>query len=184
MGNGAGFIVVGPPAAGKSTAARLLASGAARGTHVPVDDLREMVVSGLVLPGPSWTPTLAEQVTAAREVALRALASYSQRGYTVVIDDFVDPLGLREYDDVVGAGEVTAVVLRPDLEVAIARARQRETTAEGAAYIVEGVRTVFSLLDEALPRLVDVGWQVLDNTVLDPTRTVARIRDLTGRSVS
>lgn len=182
MGDGAGFLVVGPPAVGKSTVARLLAGTASRGVHVPVDDLREMVVAGLLLPRPEWTPELAEQVTAAREVACAALSSYATRGWTVVIDDFVDPLGLREYDDVVASGTVTAVVLRPDLDTAVARARQRETTEEGATYIIDGVRSIFGLLDQTLPRLLDAGWHVVDNTELDPEATAARIRGLATRS--
>jgi hypothetical protein len=178
MGSGAAYVVAGPPAVGKSTVARLLAGAATRGVHVPVDDLREMVVSGLVLPSPDWPAVLADQVAAAREVALTALTAYAVRGYTVVIDDFVDPAGLREYDDVVGSGAVTAVVLRPDPEAAIGRARQREVTAEGAAYITEGVRMVSALLEDLLPRLTTVGWHVVDNTDLDPGQTAARIRAL------
>lgn len=178
MGSGAAYVVAGPPAVGKSTVARLLAGAATRGVHVPVDDLREMVVSGLVLPSPDWPPVLADQVAAAREVALTALTAYAGRGYAVVIDDFVDPAGLREYDDVVGSGAVTAVVLRPDPDAAIRRAHQREATAEGAAYITEGVRMVFSLLEDLIPRLTTVGWHVVDNTDLDPEQTAARIRAL------
>ena len=138
------YVVVGPPAAGKSTVARLLAGACERGVHVPVDDLREMVVSGLVLPSPDWSPALVEQVTAARRVALSALAFYNTAGFTVVLDDFVDPPGLREYDGAIGSGLATGVLLRPDPEVAVARARQREATPEGAAYITEGVRLVYS----------------------------------------
>ncbi|GAA2134787.1 AAA family ATPase [Nocardioides bigeumensis] len=174
----ASYVVVGPPAAGKSTVARLLAGSADRGVHVPVDDLRTMVVSGLVLPNPDWSPALVGQVTAARRVALAALAFYRTDGFRVVIDDFVDPPGLREYDGAISGGLATGVVLRPDPEVAVARARHRETTPEGAAYITEGVRLVFSVLDDLLPRLTSIGWQVVDNTDLDPEQTAAAIQAL------
>jgi hypothetical protein len=170
------YVVVGPPAAGKSTVARLLAAGAEQGVHVPVDDLRELVVSGLVLPGPDWSDALVAQVRAARTVALSALATYHDLGFTVVLDDFVDPPGLQEYDDVVRSGRAVGVLLRPDLGVALARVRQRETSAEGAAYISDGVRLVFSVLDDLLPRLTALGWHVVDNTDLDPEQTADAIR--------
>lgn len=175
---GEAFVVVGPPAVGKSTTARLLASAATTGVHVPVDALRELVVSGLVLPGADHSEALVEQVRAARQVALAALSTYADLGFTVVLDDFLDPTGLLEYDDVVRSRAATGVVLRPDREVAMARARQRETTPEGAAYICMGIDVVFSCLDEVLPRLIDLGWLVLDNTDLDPTATVAAILEL------
>ena len=34
--------------------ARALAAHFEKSLHIPVDDLREMVVSGLALPGPTW----------------------------------------------------------------------------------------------------------------------------------
>lgn len=170
--------MVGPPAVGKSTAARLLASAAGSGVHVPVDDLRELVVSGRELPGAEFSEALVAQFGAARRVALAALSAYTDLGFTVVLDDALDPLGLREYDEVVGSGAATGVVIRPDKDVAIARALQRETRPEGAAYICLGIDIVYAFLDDVLPRLLGLGWQVLDNTDLGPAQTAAAIHDL------
>ena len=39
-------LILGMPAAGKSTVARALMARFARGLHLPVDDLRNIVVSG------------------------------------------------------------------------------------------------------------------------------------------
>lgn len=111
-------------------------------------------------------------------MALAALTTYTELGFTVVLDDFLDPISLLEYDDVVRSCAATGVVLHPDREVAIARARQRETTPEGAAYICMGIEVVFSCLDEILTRLTDLGWQVLDNTDPDPAEIVAAMLDL------
>ena len=63
------FLVVGPPAVGKSTTSRSLAAHFPQSIHVPVDDLRDMVVSGLVLPGQDWSAELALQVNLARQSA-------------------------------------------------------------------------------------------------------------------
>ena len=44
------FVIVGPPAVGKSTTSKALAARFPKSLHIPVDDVRTMVVSGLVLP--------------------------------------------------------------------------------------------------------------------------------------
>ena len=56
------YLIAGSPASGKSTLARLLAQRAAKGLHIPVDDLRTMVHGGVVHPGPVWSKELVEQL--------------------------------------------------------------------------------------------------------------------------
>ena len=90
------FILVGPPAAGKSTTSQALASKFNRSIHIPVDDIRDMVVSGLVLPGLEWSPELVRQISLARESAIHMARTYQRAGFVAVIDDFIDPNQLRE----------------------------------------------------------------------------------------
>ena len=116
-------------------------------------------------------------MTAARAVALSALAFYTALGFTVVLDDFVDPLGLREYDGAIGSHPATGVCCDPT-RGRRRRARRRESTPEGAAYISRGRPLVYSVLDDLLPRLTDLGWHVVDNTELYPAATAAAIRAL------
>ena len=47
------YLVVGPPAVGKSTTSGALAARFPKSLHIPVDDFRNMVVSGIELPGAS-----------------------------------------------------------------------------------------------------------------------------------
>ncbi len=91
------FLIVGGPAVGKSTASRALAGTFPRGVHIPVDNLRDMVVSGQALPGPEWPDELVLQIRLARETAVGMALRYATEGFTVVIDDFIDPNGLVEY---------------------------------------------------------------------------------------
>lgn len=64
------YLVVGPPAVGKSTTSRALAARFPRSVHIPVDDLRHMVVAGLALPVAEWSDELTRQVTLARNAAI------------------------------------------------------------------------------------------------------------------
>jgi len=54
------FLVIGSPAVGKSTTSRALAARFHKSVHIPVDNVRDMVVSGLRLPSPVWSDDLVE----------------------------------------------------------------------------------------------------------------------------
>jgi adenylate kinase family enzyme len=55
------FLILGSPAAGKSTVSKALLQRFERGFHIPVDDFRHMVVSGLSDMNIELTPPLLEQ---------------------------------------------------------------------------------------------------------------------------
>jgi hypothetical protein len=59
----------------------------ARGVHLPVDDLREMVVSGIAHPVPTWTEETTRQFGLARGNAVLMARRYSSVGFAVAIDD-------------------------------------------------------------------------------------------------
>lgn len=61
------FLITGAPAVGKTTTGRALASRFDKSLHIPVDDVRGMVVSGVRHPGREWSAGLVEQLSAARE---------------------------------------------------------------------------------------------------------------------
>ena len=82
------YLIIGPPAVGKSTTSRALAGRFPRSIHIPVDDLRNMVVNGLALPAAEWGDELSRQVALARNAVIAMALAYRQAGFTVVIDDF------------------------------------------------------------------------------------------------
>jgi chloramphenicol 3-O-phosphotransferase len=173
------FLLVGAPAVGKSTVSRALARHFGRGVHIPVDDLRNMVVSGFIPPNPDWNTGLVEQVGLARRSAIAMAARYADAGFAVVIDDFWDPPGLIEYQELPGGRRLHRVLLRPPREVALERNLGRHGDDPVRLYLDGGIELVYGLY-AAAEQLEREGWFVLDNTELPPDDAVARILARTG----
>jgi predicted kinase len=168
------YLIVGPPAAGKSTTAHALAAAFDRSVHLPVDDLRHQVVGGLALPAPEWTEEIARQVTLGRQAALRVAEVYAGAGYTVVIDDFYDPLGMREYRDLLARPDSHGILLLPT-EPETRRRNAARNGGEPEPYIEQAISHSYAILDAIVDRLPGEGWLVLDTTDLDVPGTVRAI---------
>ena len=170
------FLLVGAPAVGKSTTARALATQFQRSVHIPVDDIRDMVVSGLLLPGPEWSEGLIEQVTLARASVTQMALNYSKAGFAVVIDDFWDSHSqLKEYDLLFQEANFYKVLLFPNQQTAEERNIKRAGPGEGNQYIAEGIRTVYEQLWKDFPNRERQGWLVVDTTEKNVEETVAHI---------
>jgi predicted kinase len=171
-------LVVGPPGVGKSTTARAVCARHVRSVHVPVDDVRTRVLTGYVPPGPVWTASLVEQVRLARESALDSAHRYAAAGFAVVLDDFVDPLLLREFDQLQGWPGVRRVVLLPTRDEARRRCAGRETDPVLRRYVEEGIDAVYELLGTAAASLVSRGYHFLDTSGLTVEATVDAVLDV------
>ena len=169
------FLVVGAPAVGKSTVSRALAQRFEHSVHIPVDDLRDMVAAGRILPSPDWSPGLVEQIGLARRSAIAMAARYADAGFAVVLDDFWDPPGLLEYRELPDDRPLHRVLLRPPREVALERNYGRHGEDPVRPYLDEGIELVYSLYDAAREQLEREGWLVLDNADLSPDEAAARI---------
>lgn len=175
-------LIVGAPASGKSTASRALAAKFPKSIAICVDDLREMVVSGLALPAAEWSDPLVEQLRLARSSAVAMAKTYHAAGYAVVIDDFYDPFTqMSEYDALLGSGALTRVVLYPDPQKAHAQNRKRSGSGQSPDYLDEGIRIVYAELNKAIGGLVRSGWIVLDTTNDTVEDTAARLEVLVSR---
>ena len=174
------FLVVGPPAVGKTTTSRALAGRFARAVHIPVDDIRHLVVSGLALPADDWTDDLSRQITLARGVALRMAEDYAAAGFTVVVDDFPDPRLLAEYGDLAGRPRTHRVLLLPPMAVALRRNRERSGDGPAGAYIEGALPLAYAVVQPHADRLRAEGWIVLDTTELGVEETVDEILARTG----
>ena len=173
------YVLAGPPAVGKSTTAHALAATFELSVHVPVDDLRHLVVGGLALPAPGWTDGIARQVALGREAALRVTGTYRAAGYAVVLDDFYDPLGMREYRGLLAGPDVHGIVLLP----AEAEARRRGATRSAGALepaVEMAIGHGYAILRPLADRLATEGWLVLDTSALDVESTVWTIRAATA----
>jgi len=171
------FLLAGPPAVGKSTTARALAAHFEKSIHIPVDDLRDMVVSGLALPGGAWDEKLVEQLLLARESAAYMALAYRQAGFTVAIDDFWDPTSrLQEYSRLFEEPDVHKILLLPSQRAAEARNRKRD----GSAYIADGIRLVYENLADQSVALRAEGWLIVDTTDKNVEATVEYIMEQVG----
>ena len=169
------FLMVGAPAVGKSTTGRVLAAKFPKSIHIKVDDVRDMVVSGLVYPG-HWTPALIEQLSVARESATAMARIYHNAGFAVIIDDFYDPQSnLTEYQALQNEFLVHKILLYPNEGAALERNLKRSGPGEVSEYIANGVRAVYDYLRTAITELKNQGWIVLDTTIQDPEATATQI---------
>ncbi len=168
-------LIVGPPAVGKSTTSRALAQRFELSIHIPVDDLRDMVVRGKLLPGPVWSDALAQQVTLARTAAIQMALAYHAAGFAVVMDDFWDYDHREDYAALVGHPDFQRVVLLPKRAVAHQRNLARSGDTPDRYYIDEGIAIVYDRLEKALPTLAAEGWRVVNTSVLTPDEVVASI---------
>lgn len=166
------FLIVGPPAVGKSTTSRALAARFARSIHIGVDDLRDMVVSGLVLPSATWSDELAQQINFARGTAVHMALKYREAGFAVVIDDFWDPNHPTDYQALLNQTNIRKIVLYPAQAEAHRRNLQRSGDSPARGYIDEGIRIVYQQLNPILAQLAEAGWQIVDTTALDVEETV------------
>lgn len=176
------FMLVGPPAVGKSTTSRALAAHFPKGVHIPVDDLREMVVSGKLLPGAEWSSELAQQISLARASAAHMALRYHAAGFAVVIDDFWDANHAADYSALLAHPRAHKIILYPEQSEAHLRNLQRAGESAGRAYIDEGIRIVYRQLAAELPTLAQSGWLVVDSTALDIAGVVSAVLQQTGVS--
>jgi predicted kinase len=118
-------IVSGPPGAGKSTIARLLAQRYARAVHLHTDDFWDAVVAGRIAP---YLPEADAQNHTVVRAAAAAARGYAAGGYTVVVDGVVGAWMLAHYRDACALEphvDIQYVVLRPDKATTVARALSR-----------------------------------------------------------
>lgn len=174
------FLIAGAPGVGKSTVSKALAGRFAKSIHIPVDDIRSMVVSGIQQPSSQWGAGLIEQLEAARASVCAMALRYRSVGFTITVDDFWDPNSLlAEYQELLATPQSYKILLYPSRETAMARNVARYGPGEKTDYLAVGIRIVYDDLHTAADKLKEQGWMIVDSTDQIVDETVAEILERT-----
>ncbi|MFZ2114006.1 MAG: AAA family ATPase [Solirubrobacteraceae bacterium] len=133
------LILTGPPGAGKTATARLLAAGFERAVHLESDLFFHFISAGYVEP---WKPESHEQNTIVMRIAAAAAAGYADAGYFTIVDGIISPRWFFEpmRAALEEAGHAVAyAVLRAPLAVCTSRAASREIGRIADISVVEHV---------------------------------------------
>ncbi|MEV0685179.1 AAA family ATPase [Nocardia sp. NPDC050378] len=165
------IIVTGPPAAGKTTVARLLAGTAVVPTvHLETDLFYRSIGAGFVLP---FLPEAQRQNEVVVEAIVAAVEVYTRGGYDVVVDGIVGPWFLPQFRTLANdhGRTVSYVVLRPDLATALDRAKERVGEELKDQDAITGLHRAFADLG-------DLEQNVLDTEGLNPEQTAVELRSV------
>jgi len=155
-------IIAGPPGAGKTTVAALIAETATRPTvHLHTDTFHTWIRTGFVLP---YLPEAVRQNEVVNAVTAEAARGYAHGGYDVLLDGVLGPWALPPYR---AAGPFTYVVLRPTLATTLSRATERTGRALKAEDAIRGLHGAFTDLGELEPCAVDSTGQTVEETAAE-----------------
>jgi adenylylsulfate kinase-like enzyme len=170
------FLITGTPGSGKSSVARALLQRFEFGLHLPVDDLREFVVSGIAHPVPTLTEETGRQFRLAREGAASTAKLYATNGFAVVIDDVISSDDVSSlFEPAFGEFDFHKIYLQPRLEVALERSRTRTHKNFDPSFLEEPIRQIHAWMSaQELPN----DWLKLDSSDLSLEQTVDAILEL------
>lgn len=130
------LVVTGPPGAGKSTVASMLAERVVPSVVVRGDDFFAHLHEGAIDP---WLPEADEQNRVVLAAAAAATGRFVDGGYPTIFDGVVGPWHLRSFVRAAGVRSLDYVVLLPPLDAVLDRVATRTghgfTDAEAAAHM-------------------------------------------------
>ena len=160
------FVISGVSAAGKSTVARLLARGFERGVCVPGDEIRAMMVSGLVDMRPGAEEEALRHLTLRYAGALAVADVFLKGGFDVVVEDVIIGPILRDFLALVPVPEFHLVFLDPDAAAIERRDRERNKFAYGPGrWSVDGLQAILREETDRIGLWLDTTGHSAEQTV-------------------
>jgi predicted kinase len=167
-------IISGPPGAGKTTVARVVAARFERSVCLESDWFWTTVVSGFI---PPWLPEADPQNRVIVRSFVAAAAAMAEGGYAVVLDGIVGPWNLDIVMDQFGPTRTRPhyLVLRPARQTALSRATSRtgEERIQGHPALTDEGPILH--MWEQFSDLGEYEDRVIDNTDLDPEQTASLV---------
>ncbi|MDX2837364.1 AAA family ATPase [Streptomyces scabiei] len=161
------IVLTGPPGAGKSTVAQLLADHLTPSVHLHSDDFWRSIKRGWIAP---YLPEAHEQNQVVLQVLVSAAFGYAEGGYQVICDGIVGPWFIDFFR--VTAREralpLSYVILRPDKHTTLERATSRAGDALTDPEPIRSLHGQFS-------NLAAYEAHVLDSTTLTSEATADSI---------
>ena len=117
------LVVTGPPGAGKSTVAGILADRAEASVLVAGDEFFGFLVRGAIQP---WLPASKEQNEVVTQAAAAAAGRYAAGGFETVYDGVVGPWFLPTFAAATGLDHLDYVILIPPVEQCVERVATRQ----------------------------------------------------------
>ncbi|HYZ22593.1 MAG TPA: AAA family ATPase [Rhodopila sp.] len=138
------LVLTGPPGAGKTTTADALArmAGSPK-VHLHADDFWHVIKHGGVAP---YLPEAHQQNGVVAGILARAAEGYATGGYFVVVDGIIGPWFLGPFRAL--GVPLHYIVLRPLLDVAVRRCRERGGDTLTASGPIAALHRQFSTLGE------------------------------------
>lgn len=173
------LLLSGVPGTGKSSLARSWLRSVPLGLHLPVDDLRELVVSGLAHPSLTGDPEATRQFTLARRSAFGTAGLYARAGFAVAIDDVLwphDPDDLQT--ELLPGFPSVRVFLAAPLDTVLRRNRERTSKAFAPELLEPVIRHLHGALRPEL--FAAAGWHVLDTGGRTMAEALAELSALTA----
>jgi hypothetical protein len=163
--------ISGPPASGKSTLTRALARRFDLAIGIPVDDIREWVLTGYAGPVP-WTAATEAQYRLGETCACRVAEVYFESKFTPLIDACRNPARIDELlQEIIPSVPVAKVLLLPSLSENYRRAASR-TNKSFDPHFLDGV---IASTHAAYGNAAGKDWLRLDNSEMSVEDEVDRV---------